>query len=82
MDSKHLHVCTTLTLTTVYQTWKSISSKQPLLCSKVYDGRIVRREHYDVDGGGCGGDGDDDVCPAVRHIAFNGFILHPKNLRL
>jgi hypothetical protein len=69
-------MCTTLTITTVYQTWKSISNKQPLLNSKVYDGRTVRREHYD---GGGGGDGD-DVCPAVTHIPFNGFMLHPKNL--
>jgi hypothetical protein len=70
-------MCATLTLTTVFQTWKSISSKQPLLCSKVYDSRIVRGEHYDDDDDD---DDDDDVCPAVRHIAFNGFILHPKNL--
>jgi len=76
-------MCTTLTLTTVYQTWKSISNKQPLLNSKVYDGRTVRREHHDGGGGGDGDDDDDDdddVCPAVRHIPFNGFILHPKNL--
>jgi hypothetical protein len=79
MDSKCLHMCATLTLTTVYQTWKSISSKQPLLCSKVYNSRIVRREHYDGDGG-YDDDDDDNVCLAVRHIAFNGFILHPKNL--
>jgi hypothetical protein len=68
-------MCATLTLTTVYQTWTSISSKQPLLGSKVYDGRTVRREHYDAGGG----DGD-NVYPAVRHILFNGFILHPKKL--
>jgi hypothetical protein len=81
MDSKHLHVCTTLTLTAVYLTWKSTSSKQPLLGSKVYDGRTVRTEHYGGGGGGGGGGGDDDdVCPAVRHIPFIGFILHPKNL--
>ena len=77
MDSKRLHICATLTITTVYQTWKSISSKQPLLCSKVYDSRTVRRECYDGGGGG-----DDDICLAVRHTAFNGFILHPKNLWL
>ena len=80
MDSKHRHMCATFKLTTVYQTWKSISSKQPLLDSKVYDGRTVRSEHYDGGSGDGDDDYDDDVCPAVRHIPFNGFILHPKNL--
>jgi len=71
MDSKHLHMCATLTLTTVYQTWTSISCKQPLVSSNVYDGRNVRREHYDGGGGGGGGGDSDDVCPAVRQISFN-----------
>jgi len=39
--------------------------------SNVYDGRNVRREHYDGGGGGGGGGDSDDVCPAVRQISFN-----------